>query len=304
MKNKSRAFSLIELSIVILIIGILIAGITQASRLVRESKLKTAQTLTKSSPVAGIPGLALWLEPTLDESFAIAGGADQAEEGAIVNQWNDINPQSSSKYFMNNDTSAVTYSSSAGAYGLPSVRFDADGALNLSNDTFANSGTDVGLPIKYLTYFIVYQTADSGANVEVENDSDATGYTVRYDHTTSARSFEYPQGAGSLQTTGGPTPSVAEIVSITLDSTSSNMYVNGVNAASISGLASATSSGSSDGIFQLNNNGSEAENFSELIIFDRALKNEERQSVEEYLGKKYGIKVVKNTSAEAPGSSS
>ena len=60
-----KAFSPIELSIVILIIGILIAGVTQSSRLIRQAKLKTAQTLTS--------------------------GADG------VTTWYDINPQSSSK---------------------------------------------------------------------------------------------------------------------------------------------------------------------------------------------------------------
>ena len=41
--KPSKAFSLIELSIVVLIIGILIAGVTQGSRLVRQSRLSTAQ---------------------------------------------------------------------------------------------------------------------------------------------------------------------------------------------------------------------------------------------------------------------
>ena len=63
-KNKSLAFSLIELSIVILIIGILIAGVTQGSRLVRESRVKTAQTLTQSSDVSSIKDLVLWLDAT------------------------------------------------------------------------------------------------------------------------------------------------------------------------------------------------------------------------------------------------
>jgi len=44
--NRLLAFSLIELSIVVLIVGILIAGVTQGSRLIRESKVKTARTLT------------------------------------------------------------------------------------------------------------------------------------------------------------------------------------------------------------------------------------------------------------------
>ena len=42
-KNQNLAFSLLELSIVVLIIGILIAGVTQGSRLVRQSKIKGIQ---------------------------------------------------------------------------------------------------------------------------------------------------------------------------------------------------------------------------------------------------------------------
>lgn len=53
---KKSAFSLIELSIVILIVGILIAGVTQSSRMVGKSRIKTAKTLTQSSPVGSIKG--------------------------------------------------------------------------------------------------------------------------------------------------------------------------------------------------------------------------------------------------------
>ncbi|MFM2200490.1 MAG: hypothetical protein RL769_545, partial [Pseudomonadota bacterium] len=41
---RHQAFSLIELSIVILIIGILVAGVTQSSRLVNQIRLSTAQS--------------------------------------------------------------------------------------------------------------------------------------------------------------------------------------------------------------------------------------------------------------------
>ena len=41
-KSNIKAFSLIELSIVILIIGILVAGVTQSSRLFRQITLSTA----------------------------------------------------------------------------------------------------------------------------------------------------------------------------------------------------------------------------------------------------------------------
>ncbi|MFM7620300.1 MAG: prepilin-type N-terminal cleavage/methylation domain-containing protein, partial [Alphaproteobacteria bacterium] len=50
-KIKTQAFSLIELSIVILIIGILVAGVTQSSRLVNQFRLTSARNITLSSPL-------------------------------------------------------------------------------------------------------------------------------------------------------------------------------------------------------------------------------------------------------------
>jgi prepilin-type N-terminal cleavage/methylation domain-containing protein len=58
--NFKKAFSLIELSIVVLIIGILVAGITQSSRLVSMMKIQSARSLTINSPVASIKGLTIW----------------------------------------------------------------------------------------------------------------------------------------------------------------------------------------------------------------------------------------------------
>lgn len=82
-----RAFSLIELSIVILIIGILIAGVTQGGRIVTQMRLASAKSLTISSPVTSISGLTLWLEPTLEESFIDS----EAQDGVGLTNWNDIN---------------------------------------------------------------------------------------------------------------------------------------------------------------------------------------------------------------------
>lgn len=62
---KKQAFSLIELSIVILIIGILVAGVTQSSRLVRQIKLYSAQSITRSSDINSIGEMVFWAETTL-----------------------------------------------------------------------------------------------------------------------------------------------------------------------------------------------------------------------------------------------
>jgi prepilin-type N-terminal cleavage/methylation domain-containing protein len=84
-KNTQKAFSLIELSIVILIIGILVAGVTQSSRLVNEIRLSSARSVTQSYPVYSIPGISSWIETTLESSFN-----SDFDDGATVSQINDI----------------------------------------------------------------------------------------------------------------------------------------------------------------------------------------------------------------------
>ncbi len=91
--KKKLAFSLIELSVVILIIGILIAGVTQGSRLIKQFKLSSASSLTRSSSISSIPNLTLWLETTLDGSVtSVTNGTSPSNNDAISN-WNDLNPQ-------------------------------------------------------------------------------------------------------------------------------------------------------------------------------------------------------------------
>lgn len=85
---KNKAFSLIELSVVILIIGILVAGVTQSSRLVKRMRLQTAQNLTQSSPVASIKDLTAWYETTLEKSFNDNEEQDQSD----ITVWYDVNP--------------------------------------------------------------------------------------------------------------------------------------------------------------------------------------------------------------------
>ena len=95
MKKQNKAFSLIELSIVVLVIGILIAGVIQGSGMLVDSRLKSARALTRSSPVNGIKDLALWLETTSAESFL----SSEAENGTRLTLWNDINPAGKKSFF-------------------------------------------------------------------------------------------------------------------------------------------------------------------------------------------------------------
>ncbi len=81
-EKSSKAFSLIEVSVVLLIIGIFIAGILIAGNLVRKSRIAAAQSLTRSSPINTIQDSALWLESSVDSNF---GDGDTVDGHAISN---------------------------------------------------------------------------------------------------------------------------------------------------------------------------------------------------------------------------
>ena len=89
MKEKS-AFSLVELSIVILIIGLLAAGILQGRAIATKAKLQAAQLLTTQSPVHDIENVVAWWETTSANSF----DETEAQNAATVSVWKDIKSKS------------------------------------------------------------------------------------------------------------------------------------------------------------------------------------------------------------------
>lgn len=141
---NNKAFSLIELSIVILIIGILVAGVTQSSRLIKRFNLQSAQNLTRNSPVTTIANLSAWYESTLETSFIESEQQDQAN----ITTWFDVNPLTTNK------ANAIALGTQFQPKflenvlnGLPAVRFDGNDDY-LRSDNISISGNQV-------TYFIV-----------------------------------------------------------------------------------------------------------------------------------------------------
>ena len=82
-KNR-KGFSLIEISVVILIIGVLIAGISQASDMIDEAALKGARTASKGSRVGRVRDLVLWLDAVADGG-SLTATSKQAVDGDAAN---------------------------------------------------------------------------------------------------------------------------------------------------------------------------------------------------------------------------
>ena len=105
-KSNLRAFSLVEISMVLLIIGILIAGITEGANLIRKSRLRVAQSLTKSSPVISTKGLMLWYETSLETSFNENEINNDDQATPSISVWYDNNSQLPAKNNAIQSTSA------------------------------------------------------------------------------------------------------------------------------------------------------------------------------------------------------
>ena len=308
MNNKTKqAFSLIEISIVILIIGILVAGVTSGSRLITRMRITSAQNLTKSSPVSTIKDLIVWVEPTLDESFDQA----QVQQSFQITQWNDINPTTSTKYFfVRNQSSQITYETN-GISGLPTIRFDGNtaiegitnrtGALFLSRSTLVNDIIPLPTAIARMTIFVVLQNnLVSGGNVNYAfyngnaniNPQNGWGYFLHFP--LNKRTLYFPQAGGSWYQSNNTISRNPEILVVQYGGIgvgSLQVFVNGSSEPFPNNNWSSTNP---TNFFILGNgNGTEIWNgfISEVIIFDRIINTEERKSVESYLAKKYSIKI-------------
>ncbi len=284
--KKHTAFSLIELSIVILIIGILVAGITQSSRLVKKMRLNSARTQTQSSPVASIKDLALWLDTTMESSF----GGSEPEESAEIATWYDTNPQSTLKYnaTQGSSTKYPTYDSSA-INNLPALNFDG------SNDDMVVTSLNAGSNASY--FFVIKPTT---AHVEAVFDSaPSTGWVFRNNCASACSSdgkFEMHTGSTAPTVTLGLSALTPTVIYLQIAYGTStrvlSYYRNGTS------ISSDSDSNISNAIAWANpriGSINTTEKFytgkiGEIIIFSRAINAEERQSVTAYLGKKWGIK--------------
>ncbi len=290
-----KAFSLIELSVVILIIGILVAGVTQGSRLVREIKFATARSMTKASDVNSIPDLAIWLETTSDKSFTV----EQPEDGFAIAQWNDINPQATDggKVLAINAAGGKQPLYTVGALnGLPALRFDGIDDNMAVADGFDNDTENV-------TVFFVWKPKGTGnAEMDLLEKWEGSGgypYVLRSTSVYSLRTYD-----GALNPiVSSTTPRLKDnIVILSARRTKSgilSLWVNGVkgNADVVDTTSATVGSTVNNGRLGIcarltSNVGYCNGDVGEAIIFSRALKDEERKAVEKYLGKKWGIRVT------------
>lgn len=295
-KSKIFAFSLVELSLVILVVGILLLAVTNGASLIGKSKIASAIALTNSSPVSGINGLAIWMESVDVNNIAVGSsgsgifGDPEDEDG--VSGWRDRNPQSSEKILfsaLSDDTRPIY--TREGINGIPTIRFDG------SNDTLASSRQINSLKFtngKEITIFLVAKESDRPSFFELyfsHQPSSNGKITIEAD---------YNEKVKMCFTISNCFPSVATITDQNIVSTfiksqnNLDIYINGGASADASKANSNEEITPGDANAYIGSNSSDLfvdADIGEIIIFNRALRDIERRAVEEYLGKKWGIEV-------------
>lgn len=277
--SKKFGFSLIELSIVILVIGILVTGITQGSRILTQSKISTAKSLTTSSPIMSINGLAIWLEASDAGSFL----SNEAADGNNLTTWYDRNPQSSTKNNVTRGTSNsnIAYESS-GINGLPSVYFNG-----VADATSVFTGAFIPSLNNSFTAFVVYDNILSGSQTIIANGLGG-GNGWGYQNYTSKRDFVL---YGNFDYVGSAPTSDPEIATIMYNNTNMSLFINGVSDLSTTGTMNTSTAA---GLFYVGSIGGGTNAYKgligEIIMFNRPLSTRDIKIVEQYLSAKWGIK--------------
>lgn len=287
MKNKFRllklkAFSLIEISMVILIIGVFIAGIAASDILIKKSRISAAQTITITSPINGIKDSALWLETSIDTSF------DDSEltNGVNISSWFDGRKNAVAKPSIIAVGNGPTYSNTINY--VHAVKFDGGGAnyLQINDASFLNN-TDY-------TIFVLEKKMDNSSNSYFLGDNPsgtanqklALGYKAdgTITHAQGTNSYD-----SSVSSYADSSDKPRLFVFVQDSSQGKKTYINGILAKSSSDTAQLS------GITTLEIGKSYKGEIGEIAIFTRPLKSEERKSVEDYLSKKWTTKNLRDS---------
>lgn len=289
--NK-KAFSLIELSIVILIVGIIITGITQSSRLVRAFRLSNARTITQSSPIYSFKDLYMWLDATAIDPIDV----EKPEDGQVVTTWKDQNPFSIIKHNPTQSTASYkpTFKTEI-LNSLPAIRFDgSNDGLEVSVNTFEMTKNG-----EEFTLFMVGKVNTNSATAAVPFflQNGAGTNRVSCELSSGVLRFDFPNGSSGSGVLSGSASSYNRNRIFTLEKTATTqtIYLDGASDATRSNsntLANFTED-LAIGIYNFGSDwllGAQID-IGEIIIYPKALKTEERQAIEQYLGKKWGIDV-------------
>lgn len=284
-KNNKSAFTIIELSIVILVISVMVVGVATGKSLITKARLANAKSLTRQSVINDMgDDLIAWYETSLEGSFK---ESETKTDGSAITLWKDSNKNAVNK----NDATAVvspTLVQNVFYNSIPGVRFTGTQYLTFNGSKFAKNS---------YTVFVVEQRSSGkdenlfiGGTGSTTNSNLILGYgadtTISFAHyandfsrsvvafkslTPRIHTFQFNNTIGKSHSINGGSTSINNPVQ--------NASLNSFNGSMIGRY-------NPDGYPR-----TYVGDLAEIIMFKRSLKTEEVEAIESYLGSKYGIPV-------------
>ncbi len=299
LKRNKQAFSLVELSIVVLILGILLAGISNYNNFVSKASLISAQNITKSSGVLKIENIALWLDATTalnsfkPDGLTATDFLPDISDKQTVGWWQDVNLQKVYPARLNlladNLTNRPKYYVSA-INNLPALYFDGNDFLRTEN-----LPTNILADQNEISIFVVQNVKSSNLATFTINSSTQTtenaGERVMLNaYYNNIFYFDFGNFNSSDRITKTYTSqsylAKPQLISAIKNGNSSSFFING----KLEATQTTTS--------QINTNlsryleiGTSFNGYiGEILIFNRAVKVKEKALIEKYLLNKWKIK--------------
>lgn len=288
-KRLQHAFSLIELSIVILLIGIMIAGIIGFSRTIYEDRVKSAAMITQSSPVNSIKNLVLWLETTSDDSFTEDPSYNYDQP---ISSWLDIGVKSSKTIVTLSDAPSYV---KEGIGNLPSLRFTKSEGNYVIANTVAQSIRSSGK----FSIFLVAKDLDQTASIRHQSNilfsinTSSGGNVMRFGISPVTGEIAFCGANGYTLSTQSGFDNKSFVYSF-VDSTSSTrkLFANG-QSVTVDDIDFDYAQSDKFSIGQEYDSVHPTDFFDglvgEVIVYNRDLKDSERKDIEQYLMQKWSI---------------
>jgi len=289
-KINKNAFTMIEISVVILIISVMIVGVATGKSILIKSRIANARSLTQQSIVNDLGNdLIAWYETSLESSFK---PSETKTDGSTISLWKDSNKNAINK---NNATAlgSPTLVQNVFYNSIPGVRFTGSQYFTFDGSKFAKNSYTVFVVEKRSSgksenYFIAGATNGVNQNLVLGyrnnysivqahwgNDFDKSNIFPAYTASSPIpriHTFLFNNSIGKIYTLNGK-DKYAD-------------YKQGDSSTKLAPLTSFASArvGLYNGVYYEGD-------LAEIIMFKRSLKTEEVEAIESYLGSKYGIPV-------------
>ena len=290
-KINKKAFTIIEISVLMLVISVMIVGVMTSKSMITKSRLANAQSLTQQSYVNEISeDLIAWYETSLEGSF---NASEIKNDGSFITAWKDSNKTVVTK----NNSTVTTPLNTANQpilvqnvfyNSIPGLRFSGSQYLKFDGTKFAQNSYTIFLveqrsSNKSENYFIGGSGSSSNSNLSMGYGTDTTISFSHYSNdftriiasykpqTPIMHTFLFNNTIGKRHSINGG--------SIAINTPAQTTSITSFNLAMIGAYNPSGTLKTYVG------------DLAEIIMFKRSLKTEEIEAIESYLGSKYGIPV-------------